>query len=181
MKRVLALLALGALAPMIQGVAGSFLAPHYCPDLGLLLVVGVGLGWRGVAGGAALSATLGLIADLLSGSLLGHYVLLRLLAFAATRVCSRRLNLRGAIPRVIFAVGITVASGLCGALLGAFFAAGPQLGPDPALLRDLTAHALITGAFAPAVIRVAEGVSSWLGEAEGGRSILTLPPRGRAS
>ena len=178
MKRVVALLAVGALAPMIQGVAGTFLAPPYCPDLGLLLVIGIGLSWRSAAGGAALSAALGFTADLLSGSLLGQHTLLRLFAFGVTRMLSRRINLRGVFPRVVFAVGITAVCGLGSASLSAFFTAGP--GPDSALLRDLMPHALITGAFAPAVIRLVDGITIWLGP-EAGRPILTLPPRSRVS
>jgi hypothetical protein len=58
LKRVLALLAIGALAPMIQGAIGTFIPLRYCPDLGLLLVVGLGLCWRSTAGGIALSAAL---------------------------------------------------------------------------------------------------------------------------
>jgi len=71
LKRVLALLAIGALAPMVQGAVGTFIPLYYCPDFGLLLVVGLGLCWRGTPGGLPLSATLGLIADLLPGSLFG--------------------------------------------------------------------------------------------------------------
>ena len=58
MKRIVALLALGVLAPMVQGAVGTFVPPQYCPDLGLLLVVGLGLCWRSTAGGVLLSATL---------------------------------------------------------------------------------------------------------------------------
>jgi rod shape-determining protein MreD len=177
-KRIVALLALGALAPMIQGVAGSFVAPRYCPDLGLLLVAGLGLRWRSAAGGAALSAALGFIADLFSGSLLGQHALLRLFAFGAIRVCSRRFNLRGAIPLMIFAIAATAISGLGSALLSAFFAAASR--PDPALLGELVPHALITASFAPPVVWIVDRISSWLGEADPGRSVL-LPPRSRAA
>ncbi len=177
MKRVLALLAIGALAPMIQGVVGTFVPLHYCPDLGLLLVVGLGLCWRSTAGGIALSAALGLIADLLSGSLLGQHMLLRIFAFGAARACNRQLNLRGLIPQAIFVVALTVVTTLGTGALTAFFGAGR--GVDGEMLRELIPHALINGAFAPLGVWLVERVSNWFSEIDAGYQLLQLRPRNR--
>ena len=38
MKRVFAVLALGVLAPVVQGVIGTFVPPRYSPDLGHAVV-----------------------------------------------------------------------------------------------------------------------------------------------
>ncbi len=179
MKRVFALLAIGALAPMIQGAVGTFVPLHYCPDLGLLLVVGRGLCWRSTASGVVLSAALGFIADLLSGSLLGQHMLLRIFAFGATRVCSRQLNLRGVIPRATFVVVLTVVSALGTGALTSFFSVGP--GVDGEMLRELIPHALINGAFAPFGVWLVERISNWLSEVDAGHQLLQLRPRNRLS
>ena len=177
MKRVLALLAIGALAPMIQGAIGTFIPLRYCPDLGLLLVVGLGLCWRSTAGGLVLSATLGLIADLLSGSLFGQHMLLRIFAFGAARACSQKLNLRGVIPRATFVIALTVVSTVGTGVLTSFFAAGP--GVDGEMLRELVPHALINGAFAPLGVWFVERITSWLSEVDAGHQLLQLRPRNR--
>ena len=179
MKRIVALLALGALAPIIQGAAGTFIPMHYCPDIGLLLVVGLGLSWRSTAGGVALAAALGLIADLLSGSLLGQQMLLRIFAFGAARGCSQQLNLRGALPRAVFVVALTVVCALGTGVLTAFFAAGP--GVDTEMLKELVPHALMNGAFAPLGVYLVERTSSWFGDVEVGQPLLSLRPRNRFS
>ena len=177
MKRIFTLLAIGVLAPMIQGAAGTFGPLHYCPDLGLLLVVGLGLCWRSTAGGVVLSAAQGFVADLLSGSLLGQHMLLRIFAFGAARACSQQLNLRGVIPQAIFVVVLTVVTALGTGALSSFFAAGP--GVDGEMLRELIPHALINGAFAPLGVWLVERISNWLDEVEGGRQLLRLQPRNR--
>jgi rod shape-determining protein MreD len=177
LKRVLALLAIGALAPMVQGAVGTFIPLHYLPDLGLLLVVGLGLCWRSTAGGLVLSATLGLIADLLSGSLFGQHMLLRIFAFGAARACSQKLNLRGVIPRAIFVSVLTVATTLGTGVLTSFFAAGP--GVDGEMLRELVPHALINGAFAPLGVWFVERISSWFSDVDAGHQLLQLRPRNR--
>jgi cell shape-determining protein MreD len=176
-KRAVALLALCALAPMVQGVVGRFVPLHWFPDLGLLLVVGLGLCWRSTAGGVVLSAALGSIADLLSGSLLGLHTLLRMCAFGAARGCSQQLNLRGARPLAIFVVGLTLASGVSSAVLTSFFMAGPGL--ESEMLRKLIPHALINGVFAPFGVSIVERISNWLGDADAGHQLLTIRPRSR--
>jgi rod shape-determining protein MreD len=175
-KRVTALLVLGALAPMIQGVVGTFFPARYGPDLSLLLVIGLGLYWRSAAGGAALATLFGFIADLLSGSLFGQHALLRVFAFGTARLFSRQLNLRGPLPQVTFVIAFSVANALASALLTLFFASGP--GFDLVIARDLVPHALINGAFAVPVIGLVQRVSDWLGD-EQGRQLLVMQSRKR--
>jgi rod shape-determining protein MreD len=176
-KRAVALLALCALAPMVQSVVGRFVPLHLFPDLGLLLVVGLALSWRSTAVGIVLAAALGLIADLLSGSLLGQQTLLRMFAFGATRSCSQQLNLRGARPLAIFVVGLTLATGIGSAVLTSFFMAGPGL--EREMLRELLPHALINGVVAPVGVAIVERITNWLGEADGGHQQLPIIPRSR--
>ena len=172
MKRVLALLALGALAPMIQGVIGTFMPLQYCPDFGLLLVAGLGLYWRSTDGGVALSAASGFITDLLSGSLLGQHTLLRLFIFGAARIASRQFNLRGAMPQMIFLIVLTGLNALGTAALTAFFVAGR--GWDGAMLASLVPHALINGLVAPLVVALVKRIATSGGEADSGQSLLPI-------
>lgn len=174
MKQVIAVLVLGALAPMIQGVAGSFIAPRYVPDLGMLVVVGLGLHWRSVGGGLLLATALGFVADMLSGSLLGHHALLRIFAFCAARVGASQLNLRGPLPMMSFAAVFTVVSAAASGLLTAFFVAGAA--HDWLRLRELVPQALINGVAAPFVIAVVARVCSSFGDA-----VRTLALEGRSS
>ena len=85
MKAALAFLGLGALAIVVQGALVGVFPARWCPDLGFLMVIGLGTRWRSSGGGLVISAALGYLADLLSGSLLGQHLLLRMFAYAAAR------------------------------------------------------------------------------------------------
>lgn len=173
MKRVLAVLVLGALAPMIQGAAGTFFPSRYCPDLSMLWVIGLGLYWRSAGGGAAIATALGFVVDLLSGSLFGQHALLRLFGFGVARVCSRQLNLRGRLPQMTFAAVFGVVNAAASALLTAFFAAGP--GIDAALLVHLVPHMVANALFAVPVISAVGAITSWVDDAA--RQLLIPQPR----
>lgn len=175
MNRLLALLALGALAPMLQGAASTFLPARFCPDLGLLFVVAIGLSWRSTAGGLVLAALCGYVTDLLSGALLGQHAMARMLFFGAARSASRHLNLRGPLPQAAFAAVLTAANALALGGLTAFFASGSA--PPAIALRELLPQVLVNAALAPAVGRGVERLLQWLGEEEGGRRGLRLGSR----
>ncbi len=177
MKRTLALLLIGIAAPMVQGAANTFVPARFTPDLGFLIVIGLGLHWRSAAGGVAISAALGFVADLLSGSLLGEHTLLRLLAFGAARLASRHLNLRGSLPQAIFVFFFTAVNVVGVGLLNTFFTSGG--GFDMVALRDLLPHASVNALFAPLMSRVVEAVATSLGDDEGGRRLLNPEPRSR--
>jgi cell shape-determining protein MreD len=144
MKRGLALVAVGILALGIQGGLATLLPRGYCPDLGLLAVLAIGLQWRGMASGMGIAAVLGYSADLLSGSLLGAHALLRILLFSCAYLARRQLNLRGAAPLAVFAAGMTIFYflGLLG--LTSFFSAGEgfRWSEIGALLTQAVANAL---------------------------------------
>jgi hypothetical protein len=112
LKTLLALLALGALAPMLQSALAPYLSAALCPDIGLLLVVALGLSGRSVAGGLLFSGFVGFVADLLSGALLGQHALLRVLAFAAARGANVHVNLVGVGAKGIFVAVLSVLNGL---------------------------------------------------------------------
>ncbi len=175
MSRAIGLVALGVLAPMLQGALYAFVPARLCPDLGLLLVVALGLVWRSAASGLLLAAVLGYLTDLLSGSLLGLHALLRVLAFGLARATSQQLNLLGPLPQVVFVAGLTAANGFATGALTAFFAAQPELGAIGA--RDLRPQIFVNAACAPFVTAAVVRVAAWLGEDEGGRRPLRLEGR----
>lgn len=174
MKRALALLLLGVLATMLQGAVATFAPPLLVPDLGLLMVFAIGFCWRSAAGGVLLAATLGYVADLLSGSLLGQHALLRVLAFGAARLGSRHLNLRGPLPQVVFVAALTSLHALLLATLTSFFAGG--VGPGSMAPGDLVAHSLVNALCAPVVAGLTARVVSRLGDEDSARRLVTLEP-----
>jgi cell shape-determining protein MreD len=171
---VLALVALGVLAPMLQGAAGTFVPARFCPDLALLLVVALGLCWRSTSGGLLLAAGLGYATDLLSGALLGQHALLRVLEFLAARLASHHLNLRGPLPQSVFVAGLAAANGLALGALTSFFAAG--FGPGWISAGDVWPQALVDALCAPFAVRGVERLLARLGD-EDARRLLPLEPR----
>ena len=111
-------------------------------------MIALGLCWRSPVGGVCVAAAIGFATDLLSGSLLGQHALLRLAAYAAARVGSRHLNLRGALPQVAFVAGLTAANALALALLTSFFS--PGSGAGIVAVRELLPQALANAALRPA-------------------------------
>jgi rod shape-determining protein MreD len=173
-KRALALVALSFVALVVQAAATRVVAAEWCPDLGLLIVVALGLALRSPATGIVLAAAAGYLADLLSGALLGQHMLLRMLEFAVARVGSRRLNLRGAFPLALFTAALGVGHGLAFWALAAFFALGaaPPLPP----VGDFVVQALVNGLSAPFVAAGVGRLCQALGDEEGTR-LMRLEPR----
>jgi rod shape-determining protein MreD len=176
-KHALAVLLVGIAAPMLQGAVNTFVPARFTPDLGLLIVIALGLYWRSAAGGFVIAAVLGFVADLLSGSLLGEQALLHMFAFGVARFASSHLNLRGPLPQAIFVLVFTGVNALGIGLLNTFFAAGG--GIDLAILRDLLPHATVNALFAPLLSRGVEALASSLDDEEGGRRPLGLAQRSR--
>lgn len=174
MKRALALAGLSLLALIVQASAGRVLAPQWVPDLGLLVVVGFGVSLRSPVTGVALSALVGYLSDLFSGALLGQHMLLRMAAFAAARIGSRRLNLRGPVPLAIFAAALSAAHGVALWALTSFFAAGAAPPWPPA--RDFAAQSVVNGILAPFVAAAVAWICQALGDEEGAK-LMRLEPR----
>jgi rod shape-determining protein MreD len=173
-KRALAILALAFFALALQGAAARVAPPALCPNLALLLVLALGISLRNTAAGVGLAAGIGYLTDLLSGSLLGQHMLLRMLAFGAGRVGSRKLNLRGPAPLAVFAASLCAADAYGLYALALFFAGA--LSPPPPLPLEVAAQALVTGALAPLVANGVRRLSQALGDEEGAR-LMRLEPR----
>ena len=175
MKTGLALLALGALAPMLQSALAPYISAALCPDLGLLLVVAVGLSGRSVAGGLLFSGFVGFVADLLSGALLGQHALLRVLAFAAARSANVHVNLVGIGAKGIFVAILTVLNGLAMGGITAFFS--PGTGFAAIGIRELALGALVNALVAPLVTLVVSFALTRLDDEGEGRRLMRLEPR----
>ena len=174
MKRALALAGLAFVALVVQAGVARVVPVPWCPDLGLLVVVGFGLALHRAATGLLLSALVGYLSDLLSGSLLGQHMLLRMAGFGAARIGSRRFNLRGPVPLAIFAAVLSAAHGLALWALVSFFAPGAAPAWPPA--RDFAAQAVVNGLLSPLVAAAVAWVCQALGDEEGAR-LMRLEPR----
>lgn len=164
MRPFAGILALGTLAAILQGVAGSFLAQRFVPDLGLLLVVALGLSWRGFASGVALVGSIGYLTDLLSGSLLGQHMILRMFVFVAARLGSRHLSLLGRLARALSVAALTAVNAILMELLTTLFTGGSgfQVGALTGLLPQMFLNAL----FAAPVAVLTERAMALLGDDE---------------
>jgi len=178
MKQGIALFALGVLALMLQGALATIVGPNLCPDLGLLVVLALGLRWPNLPSGVWLAAGLGYVTDLLSGSLLGQHALLRGMAFLAARLGSRQLNLRGALPLTTFVAAVSVLYGVALLSLTDFFTGGIELGWR--WFGGLLVHSSINALLAPSISSLVGRVWASLGEDESGQR-LRLEPRERVS
>jgi rod shape-determining protein MreD len=178
-KRVLGLLGLGAVALTLQGAVATFIPARFCPDLGFLLVVALGLAWRSAVGGVCVTAAIGFVTDMLSGSLLGQHALLRLAAYGASRFASRHLNLRGPLPQAAFAAGLTAANAVGLALLTSFFS--PGSGTAIAAVRELLPQVAANAVFAPLIAMLTERAIVRLGDEDTGQRLLPLASRGRVA
>jgi rod shape-determining protein MreD len=174
-KSSLALLGLGALAALVQGVLATWIRPELCPDLGLLVVLAAGLCLRSLVGGLVVASLLGYWTDLLSGALLGQHALLRLLTWLAVRYGSRHLSLRSSLALAACVAALTVLNALALSALTSFFAAGAA--PDPGWYRDLAPQALVNAVLAPLAVRLADRLVSFVGDEDAARRSLRFDSR----
>lgn len=177
MRLFAGIVGLGTLAAILQGVTGIFFAQRFVPDLGFLLAVALGLSWRGFAGGVALSAFLGYLTDLLSGSLLGQHVLLRMFVFCAARFGSRHLSLVGTMPRALFVAALTAVNAVVMELLTTIFTEGP--GFATGTLTGLAAQMVLSALFAAPVVALTDRAIAVLGDDENARKISLETGGGR--
>ena len=173
MKRVVALAALGLLAPIVQGAVALYLPRATCPDVALLLVIAVGVALRSTAGGVVFVAWIGFVSSQLSGSLQGQHALLWLLAFGLARLISLRVNLQGPFAQMALAAVLTLASAFGLAALTAFFASGAA---PLASGGELLWHTGVNALMAPLVVGLATRLLAKLG-GDDGRRVLRLEPR----
>lgn len=178
MRRTLGLLVLGLLCLPVQGALAVALPAPWCPDLGLVVVAGLGL-WLQGASGLGAAAGLGYVADLLSGSLLGQHALLRTIVYGATRIAHAKLNLSGWLSRALLVGLLSLGNGIVLAGLVALF--GGRLGPAGGFLRELLLHAVVNAAVAPFVLSAVDAVARLLVGDDERRRPLRLRRPGHAT
>lgn len=147
MKLFFALLVVALFMLMLEGALAIIVPPPWCPDLGLLAVVSVGLRWTGLAWGLVFAYVLGSAADVLSGSLMGLHALLSTFVFMAAVFAGRQLNLKGSLPLVTFAAAVSFSYGLAVYGISSFFIGGIEFSLSWLLANFV--HALVNGFLAP--------------------------------
>jgi rod shape-determining protein MreD len=177
MRTLTALFAVGVFALLVQGTLATLLEAPWCPDLGLLVVIAIGLRWRQPATGLVLAAGLGFAADLLSGSLFGQHALLRIVVFSSAFLAGRQLNLRGSLPLVVFAISVSFLYGVAVYLVSSFFVGAGD--PGLAWALDGVKHALVNGVFATGVFSIVTRVAVWAGDDDVSTRTLRIDPRRR--
>ncbi|MDP6980890.1 MAG: hypothetical protein QF570_20200 [Myxococcota bacterium] len=156
-KRILAVFILGLLALGVQGGLAMVMPRSLCPDLGLLVVLAIGLHWLEVTPGMFVASALGFAADLLSSAIFGAHALLRVLAFSLTSLARSQMDLRGGAIFALFAGAITILNALGLMLLLRFFTSG-EAGAAAfsvwGVFSGVLPHAAINACLAPAVSAV---------------------------
>jgi hypothetical protein len=168
MKPILALLALGWLAVLVQGGLSHLVPAYAVPDLSLLLTLAAAL-VLGAAPGLIVAAAVGLGADMVSGTLLGQLACLRLLELVVTRGIAGQLDLRRGLPLAVFAFALVWIDGLGQAGLSWLFLGAFPL--QPGELVTLGIRAALTAPFAPLVGALVRRICEGLDESEARREM----------
>ena len=168
MRPALAWCGVGLLLIVLEGVLTHGLSARYVPDFSLLATIAAALAFP-PGRGMILAVVFGLGTDMLSGSLLGQVALLRLLEFGLARSLAGQLDLRRGVPAAVFAATLVVIDslglvGLSRLFLGEFPVAWSELA-------GLAPRALLTGAFAPFVLRLALRLGDALSESDARREM----------
>jgi len=175
LTRFFAMIGLALLALVIQGALAMIVPPPWCPDLALIVVIAIGLCWRGLALGLCLAAALGFAADLVSGSLMGQHALLRLIVFASAFFAGRQLNLRGSFPLCVFTFSVSVIYGFALYAVSLFFIGRLELGWS--WVGGLLLHSFVNALVAPALYAGVTRLSGWASEEEGSTRTFHIDPR----
>jgi rod shape-determining protein MreD len=166
-KAVLVVFLLGFAALIVQGALARTIPPPWCPDLALLVVIGVGLRWPGFLAGVFVAVPLGYAMDLLSGSLMGQHAFMRLVTYLIAAVASRQLDLSGGLPVAIFVFGMTVFYGLGIVATLSFFVGSDAIGSD--VLTSALGHGVVNVVAAGPMIGLVERVLTRFSDDEIGR------------
>jgi rod shape-determining protein MreD len=172
MKPALALLVAGVAALVVRGALAGVLPPGLRPDLGLVVVVALGLQRPG-ATGLLLAAGLGCFADVLSGALFGLHALLFVVAFGVTRIAGSQLDLRRSLPTAFLVAALSAAHGLLAVALSRLFADGLAWPAPVRLLGQAGVDALAAAVLLPLLAALVQQLS------DDDRRAVELAPRRR--
>ncbi len=177
MKLFLALLIAALFLLMAEGALAVIVPPPWCPDLGLLAIVSVGLRWRGLAWGLVFAYILGSAADVMSGSLMGLHALLSTFVFMAAVFAGRQLNLKGSFPLVAFTGFVSFSYGLAVYGISRFFIGGIEFSLSWVLANFV--HALVNGLLAPLAYAGFSRLAVWAGATDASERALYIENPGR--
>jgi len=161
------LIVVGILALILQGALARSIPPPWCPDLGWLVVVALGLRWPRFLPGVLAAVILGYSMDLVSGSLMGQHALMRLLTYLAAALAARQLDLSGGLPVSILVFGGTLVYGLATVASLSFFTGAS--GVDVNVLLDAVCHGIANVLAAGPILSLVERILVRLSDEEVGR------------
>lgn len=167
MKSFPALLLVGFVALILQGAMARTIPPPWCPDLGWLVVVALGLRWPRFLPGLFASVILGYAMDLVSGSLMGQHALMRLLTYLAAALAARQLDLSGGLPVSILVFGGTLVYGVSVVAVLSFFVGSD--GVDFSVLVDAVCHGIANVIAVGPILSLVERILARLSDEEVGR------------
>lgn len=174
MRPAAALTCIALAAVVLQGALAALLPPVLLPDLGLLVTVAAAVAAPAV-GALLLAAGLGYGADVLSGTLLGQFALLRLLAFAATRFVHGQFHLERGLPLASFCFALSILDTLGLAALSNLFVGTSPLGLEA--LPVALGRAFLNAVLAPVVHWLVSSVLEGLQDSDARRREVRFDTR----
>lgn len=156
---LLGLIAVGALAGSVP--------VRFLPNLSLLGTVAAGL-VLGPAAGLLVAASLGLTADVMTGTLVGQQAMLRVLELAVLRGFASQLDLRRGIPLSVFVAALSLADAGLLVLQSRFFLG---LSFHWSEVGGVLLRAGVNGLVAPLIGGVARWIADALDESEARREM----------
>ncbi|MDE0884244.1 MAG: hypothetical protein OSB70_01795 [Myxococcota bacterium] len=162
MKTFLTLLLAGLCALMLEGVLARVFSPPWCPDLGFLVVVSIGLCLRDLIPGLFLAYLLGSSVDVLSGSLAGLQALLCVISFLSAFFAASQLNLKSTLSLMAFVASLSFVYGISLFVISSLFVENIDLSWRWVLENSL--HAWINGLTVPFVVEGVERLVAWSGD-----------------
>lgn len=172
MKPALGLFAFGGVALVVRGALAGVLPTALRPDLALLAIAGLGLHLPGALG-LFVAASLGVLADVLTGALLGHHAILFALAFVVTRIAGAQLDLRRGLPVVVLVAALSALNGLLTVALSRLFSVSAPLPELGRWLGQAGLDALVSPLVLPLMAAIVQGLT------EDDRRAVELSPRRR--
>jgi rod shape-determining protein MreD len=158
-KTFLALLLAGLCALMLEGVLARVFPPPWCPDLGFLVVVSIGLCLRGLIPGLLLAYLLGSSIDVLSGSLAGLHALLCVISFVSAFFAASQLNLKSTLSLMAFVGSLSFVYGVLLFFISSLFV--ENIGLSWRWILENFLHAWINGLTVPFVVEGIGRLVAW--------------------
>ena len=121
------------------------------PDLIIIMVAYLGI-FQGPVRGILLAATLGYLADTLSGGITGLFTFLRIVTFFLTKLVCENLYLKSALSQTILIIMLSIIDGIL--LLSTLYVFSSVENLWIFVARFLPIQAILTGIFSPLIFLI---------------------------